>query len=245
MSKSTNNSGQLLPLSQEEMNELDDFLMSDITSNETMALDMLDGYLTAIVSGPVTLKLDEWLPGIWGPTKDDMPMFKNMEQAQHILQLILRHMNGIIWMLQDDPDTFEPVLGTRIYRKREYIDGEMWAYGYMQGIELCRQQWQSFFDDPNGVAALRPIHLLGSDDVTPEEESLTDTPKQREELSKQIPASVAWIYRYWLPYRQAVYEQKVASTIQRSHPKIGRNDPCPCGSGLKFKKCCGVAASLH
>lgn len=68
---------------------------------------------------------------------------------------------------------------------------------------------------------------------------------RREELSKQIPASVAWIYRYWLPYRQAVYEQNVANTIQRSHPKIGRNDPCPWGSGLKFKKCCGVAASLH
>ena len=69
MSKSTDNSGQLLPLSQEEMNELDDFLMSDITSDETMALDVLDGYLTAIVSGPVTLKLDEWLPGIWGADK--------------------------------------------------------------------------------------------------------------------------------------------------------------------------------
>lgn len=154
-------------------------------------------------------------------------------------------MNGIIWMLQDDPDAFEPVFGTRTQRKREYIDGKMWAYGYMCGIELCRKQWQSFFDDPNGIAALRPIHLLGSDDVTLEGESLTDIPKQREELSKQIPASVAQIYRYWLPYRQAVYEQNVANTIQRSHPKIGRNDPCPCGSGLKFKKCCGVAASLH
>lgn len=43
MSKSTDNSGQLLPLSQEEMDELDDFLMSDITSDETMALDVLDG----------------------------------------------------------------------------------------------------------------------------------------------------------------------------------------------------------
>lgn len=168
-----------------------------------------------------------------------------MEQAQHILQLILRHMNGIIWMLQDDPDTFEPVLGTRIYRKREYIDGEMWAYGYMCGIELCRKQWQSFFDDPNGLAALRPIHLLGSDDVTSEEESLTETPKQREELSRQIPASVAWIYRYWLPYRQAIHVCKLATTIQRDQPKFGRNDPCPCGSGLKFKKCCGMAMSLH
>jgi SWIM/SEC-C metal-binding protein len=26
--------------------------------------------------------------------------------------------------------------------------------------------------------------------------------------------------------------------IKRDKPKLGRNDPCPCGSGLKFKKCC-------
>jgi uncharacterized protein YecA (UPF0149 family) len=31
-------------------------------------------------------------------------------------------------------------------------------------------------------------------------------------------------------------------TVVREAPKVGRNDPCPCGSGLKYKKCCGVAA---
>jgi len=31
-------------------------------------------------------------------------------------------------------------------------------------------------------------------------------------------------------------------TVVREAPKVGRNDPCPCGSGLKFKKCCGVQA---
>ncbi|MEW6079572.1 MAG: YchJ family protein [Thermodesulfobacteriota bacterium] len=29
-------------------------------------------------------------------------------------------------------------------------------------------------------------------------------------------------------------------TIRRDAPKVGRNDPCPCGSGKKFKKCCGA-----
>ena len=31
-------------------------------------------------------------------------------------------------------------------------------------------------------------------------------------------------------------------TFRRETPKVGRNDPCPCGSGKKFKKCCGKAA---
>ncbi|MBI5380664.1 MAG: YchJ family protein [Opitutae bacterium] len=35
----------------------------------------------------------------------------------------------------------------------------------------------------------------------------------------------------------------VGHTVRREAPKIGRNDPCPCGSGKKYKKCCGVSAS--
>jgi len=34
-------------------------------------------------------------------------------------------------------------------------------------------------------------------------------------------------------------EQILPSTVKREVPKTGRNDPCPCGSGKKFKKCCG------
>jgi preprotein translocase subunit SecA len=35
-------------------------------------------------------------------------------------------------------------------------------------------------------------------------------------------------------------EQEIpAVTFRRNQPKVGRNDPCPCGSGKKYKKCCG------
>jgi preprotein translocase subunit SecA len=29
------------------------------------------------------------------------------------------------------------------------------------------------------------------------------------------------------------------ATVRRTAPKVGRNDPCPCGSGKKYKQCCG------
>ena len=34
-------------------------------------------------------------------------------------------------------------------------------------------------------------------------------------------------------------EQKNSGTIRHEEPKVGRNDPCPCGSGKKYKHCCG------
>ena len=33
--------------------------------------------------------------------------------------------------------------------------------------------------------------------------------------------------------------------VRREAPKVGRNDPCPCGSGKKFKQCCGAPERLH
>jgi uncharacterized protein YecA (UPF0149 family) len=38
---------------------------------------------------------------------------------------------------------------------------------------------------------------------------------------------------------QMANEGEAIKTIIRGKPKVGRNDPCPCGSGKKYKKCCG------
>ncbi len=237
----------MAPLSDEDLDELEDFLLSDATSDETMLLDTLDGFLTAILSGPVVLKPSEWLPRVWGPTARDEPAFDTFEQAARIVGLIMSHMNGINWILRNDLDAFEPIIDIAAYEDspREYRDGEMWAYGYMTGVDLQRRHWKPFFEEADCVEMLRPIRLLGGDDLTPEEGALTHTPEQREKLSDEIPASVAAIYRFWTPYREAVAERAIATTFVREHPKVGRNDPCPCGSTKKFKKCCGAASVLH
>ncbi|HEY0943862.1 MAG TPA: YchJ family metal-binding protein [Opitutaceae bacterium] len=43
-----------------------------------------------------------------------------------------------------------------------------------------------------------------------------------------------WVY--------AGHDSLPSATVRRATPKIGRNDPCPCGSGKKYKKCCGATA---
>jgi hypothetical protein len=37
-------------------------------------------------------------------------------------------------------------------------------------------------------------------------------------------------------------DDAAVKTVRRDEPKVGRNDPCPCGSGKKYKKCHGAAA---
>ena len=61
-----------------------------------------------------------------------------------------------------------------------------------------------------------------------------------------VDAKADWLYQ--LPQWDAIFteekrkelymEQKKSGTVVKPH-KIGRNDPCPCGSGKKYKHCCG------
>ncbi|MDP2804546.1 MAG: UPF0149 family protein [Gallionellaceae bacterium] len=233
-------------LSDTEMDELDSFLMSDATSNEVMLLDCLDGFLTALVSGPPMPKQNEWLARVWGPSAEDAPTFESPVQAEKIVGLITRHLNAIVWNLQQEPEYFEPVFDMQVYLddEREYIDGEMWAHGYMIGINMQRDSWKALFESKHGLEMLLPIRLLGSADVSPEEEALVATPAQREELSKPIPASVAWIYKFWAPQRSAA-DRASGKISENENPKISRNAPCICGSGRKFKKCCGASSAVE
>ena len=58
-----------------------------------------------------------------------------------------------------------------------------------------------------------------------------------------IPAAAEWAH--WISELEPVYLERFrddgsmrGDTVRKVLPKIGRNDPCPCGSGEKYKKCC-------
>ena len=89
--------------------------------------------------------------------------------------------------------------------------------------------------------------LIEIDLDTVEEDTVVSLAFDKERLYKNMVAAKAdWLYE--LPQWKEIYseeelkklykEQKESTTI-RKEKKIGRNDPCPCGSGKKYKKCCG------
>jgi uncharacterized protein len=65
--------------------------------------------------------------------------------------------------------------------------------------------------------------------------------QRREQPVLGTSVGVPNIYRYFLSRRRLSLEgERRRGTRRRSAAKIGRNEPCPCGSGKKFKKCCGA-----
>ena len=229
-------------LSEEELKELDHFLLYEVECDESMLFDALDGYLHAIAIGPTTLMPRQWMPPIWGGGDAMMPPTESIEKLNRILGLIMRHFNSIISSLEEEPCEIYPQWEYHVHEGREYDDAQGWASGFTQGVKLCNDDWTPLLETPQGRAWYRPIGLLGADDYSADQDALTETLEMRTELTLQIPESVVAMYKHWLPYRQAVYEREVVKTLK---VKVGRNEQCPCGSGKKFKKCCGAAADLH
>ncbi len=220
----------LSPLSDEEVQELEDFLMEDRDGAEAMMFDTMDGYLHAVAIAPTTLKPQQWLPAIWGHTEAQgmMPAVQSLDQINRILELVMRHFNGIIAGLEDEPREIYPRWNVREFEGRVFDDAEGWAWGFVQGVDLCRADWQPLLETAQGQAWYRPIGLLGEDDFGPEQDELTRMPAQRAELSLRIPEAVLAMRAHWLPLRHTVHERTVAWALQA---KVGRNEPCPCGSG--------------
>ena len=99
------------PLSDADYDELEAFLGSNVVPQDCMDLEMLDGFLTAIVSGPELIQPSEWLPVLWSDSQRSVtPVFQNNEQAERILSLVLRLQQSIRRTLAESPTRFKPLL---------------------------------------------------------------------------------------------------------------------------------------
>ena len=223
------------PLSEEELDELDEFLMSDATPEDCMDISMLDGFLTALAIGPNTIMPSQWLPVVWG---GDMA-WESPAQMERITALIFRYSNELLFFLQDDPEEFEPLLyESQVEGKTVQVLDE-WCSGFVQGMTLDEDTWQPLLDSEEGEEWLYPILLYGTETGWDELEKNPEVAARHSEFVAALGESVLAINDHWLPQRKA------GSTFRRDDSKVGRNDLCPCGSGKKYKKCCGSPERLH
>lgn len=233
-----------LPLLVAELDELDDFLADQANEDLSMDVSMLQGFLTAIAIGPRMVLPSEWLPWVWDLEEgENEAQFANKDQADRILSLVMRLYNSVIQSFINDPTTFEPIF----WRGAQWGAME-WCEGFMLGFQFSDKEWSLLaVGQPTWFS---PFLRLGTDDGI----DITNSNNDAEMWMNEIEPSLVRIHSYWKSARESrpagqintdfhLGAQKESTPFVRPESKVGRNDPCPCGSGLKFKKCCGAISS--
>jgi uncharacterized protein len=224
------------PLTDEECDRLNRFLLDRI-DEEADALDKdegvldiseLDGMFTALVSGPTSTVPSRWLPVVWG---DFEPVWDNQKEFEEILTLMIRHMNGIAHLLIEYPEEFEPMFLEREVDGHTYTIVDEWCDGYVRGVELAEKDWHTRAEELDDLLA--PIYAF-TEKTKWRGHDLDDD--EREGVRQAITPNVRKIHAYWLELRGN--HASVTQPVRQTTPRVGRNDPCPCGSGKKYKKCC-------
>ena len=184
-------------LTDEEFDELDRFLMSSQCSDETMAMDALNGYLTAIAIGPVDVAPAQWLPRIWGPTPQDAPKFRDAQQSARIHELLSRALEEIRVTFEVAPKDFEPLFSVHKFKGKELLDAEAWCWGFLEAISLNEAAWRPLRASSQAIL-LRAIDLLGAEEIDDTQLVLVDDPVKCHKLAIEVEASVPQIQRFWL-----------------------------------------------
>ena len=226
-------------------NQLDrlETLLDDPSLPEAMRLDEIQGYLCAALSGPQPIPEEEWLADTLG--SEEVLDTENGRKAAELLRRFAAVLEAEL--ARGEP----PVL--LLYAKDDTEDGPSdyvpWCQAYLHGVDAAEEDWFEALGEEEGKEdseeityldeRLFPLMLLTGEAEAAAREHGEEWPEgeEREQMEndceEDLPQTIADIYRFWAAKRGT-------KTIRREDPKVGRNDPCPCGSGKKFKQCCGA-----
>lgn len=215
------------PLTESELEWLDETIAKYASDASIIDVSELDGMLTAILSSPLEIEPAEWMFAVWGGA-DHVPHWATDRERDRFVNLTLQHMSDIADRLNDYPDQFEPLFGTRDEEGQELTIVEEWCYGYLRGVRLS--DWSGLPQEQQ--TALGCIALHGDEEKSAALEGFS-ADQYLESVDKIRPAALA-LFDYWMDNpKEAPVKQPI-----KNENKVGRNDPCPCGSGKKYKQCC-------
>lgn len=226
----------------EDLNRLDDLLMSLPMENEGMLLSEFDGFVSGLVVCPDMVMPGEWLPMVWGD--DVVPNFETVDEVQNASDLIMGHYNNVARSLTPPMIKYGPVLDHDT-RTGEIL-WEVWVTGFERAMRLRMNAWERIVESGDEEAASSVNMMLALYDIA---EGKSDLPKSSiDELTERAPdliADMVLALNAWtkgnsggsgIPFPFPANSPQAPFRGQ----KTGRNDPCPCGSGRKYKRCCGA-----
>lgn len=193
-----------------------------------MLLSELEGYLCGVAVSPEEFAPEDFLPMIWEAVNQEGPD----PDRSALTEAVLKRYAEIKAELAEE--RYEPLYELD---EEEGVLWEIWIAGFEAAISLDLPSWESLLQSRKESraqeAAFGIMSLLTASDPSLSEEDASDPEMIRlqQDAPNLIPEIVVTLYH---AHRVAANQTPVRSE------SVGRNDPCPCGSGLKYKKCHGT-----
>lgn len=204
-------------------------------------LEALDGFLSALAVGPGEVPTEEWTPAVWG----GKPPRWEGDEAAEVEALLAAHVALVTQRVRHGSDTLPDALAPLLWLPddpSEHDDDDLdvgrdWAYGFFRGVELCEADWDAWLDEHDWIDEIfGMLDRLASGEVLGEDPTAEPTPleyRERLGIVMELPDMLADLHHHRI-------DALTPRTPIRRDAKPERNDPCPCGSGKKYKKCCGA-----
>lgn len=241
-----------LPPSPSERDALEAFLSDPDQREATLTPIELEGFLFAVAASPYPVMPSEWIEYVFG---GEMPELESVDEANDLFGILLSLYNSINGDIMcrngrlPDPVVFLVDIEENVERGAPL---SQWSRGFAQGHFWLREDWDEFEDELTEEWDLALSVLILLADRTCFEETLDEAREHApEEARDTSPAGMIFDTWTMFPHSLMVYSQtamsirrKVAAAAAPPRPATrktdpGRNEPCTCGSGRKFKKCCG------
>ena len=196
-----------------------------------MLLTELDGFLTGLLMCPEAIPPAEWMTIVWGAEVEGMPPFEDPLDVQWFADAVAARRDEIARDL--GRGKLQPIFD--VDERNGEVLWEYWIDGFAAAIELRPDAWEALSHVPVTVAPRSKLAMLIA--VARDESDLdsVEINALQDRAAAELTEAVQLLYAAQTGVGGAT--SVAASTTAAS--KVGRNDPCPCGSGKKHKRCCG------
>jgi uncharacterized protein len=224
------------------------FLSSEHVPGTTMSIEALDGYFAALAICPSETERADFRPALWNydAETEAEPHYDNDEQEEYVEGLLDRCLEAakrrIASSVLHPPNMLK------------WDDSELalnWAAGVLRGIALHGGLWGERCQADEATAEFMSVIYALTTGEFPNGDAFTA--RHRKTFLAKLPTILGSLYRGWrglaplhrtlLGRAEPVVADPSVYDPHSSRPfgrKVGRNEPCPCGSGKKYKRCCGA-----
>lgn len=214
------------------------FLASPGAPQHSMSLLELDGYLTGVIVAPSLIRPSRWMAGLW---IDKEPVFDDAVQAQLVLSAVGVMFNALSTRIEQSLRRLETERVCDYRPAFQTDDGKpshdivrRWANGFWRAMELAPTDWHALAADDRTQVLITPFVGFIDAGRGAGFEPAADIDDRLDEAAAEIPRAILLLRKI-----AQMRASRTSRVQQTPRSKIGRNDLCPCGSGRKYKRCCG------